>query len=158
MNYFDIILAAIILFSAFKGFKKGFVYQLIDLFAFLFLVYLIINYSNNVGKIVKVFIDVPGNYQFFIGATFIFIVLVVSKFLLYNVFIKDLVKGPIDRIFGLVFSVFKSALVISFIIFVINITKIINLSDLRKSSLLFLPIENIFPILNDLFQLNIPKF
>lgn len=158
MNTIDLVFAILLLWSAYRGFTKGFIVQLATLAALLLGILGAVMFSDfTSGLIIKRF-DVSGQYLPIISfaLTFIAIVIAVHIFAkMLNKLIDAIALGIVNRLLGVMFSVLKIAFIVSIILVLIN--KADNKynfipDETKENSLLYIPLSNfapmIFPYLN----------
>lgn len=154
MNYLDILLLIPIAWFAFKGFKNGFVLEIISLVSLVAGIYLAVNFSHFA---VKAF-NLSGKYSEIIAFAITFFAVVIGAYILgrsLDAILKKASLEGINRLAGLALGIVKIVLVCSVFIFLWNKIdpheKIIK-TETRDSSFLFRHIEKtasyIFPQLN----------
>ncbi len=151
MNYLDIILAIFLLWSLYKGMRKGIIKELAALIALIAGIYGAINFADNVQPYLKEQFAMESSFLPIVSfaITFIFIVLVVK---LVGFFIDKIIKavalGIISRLLGGIFGVLKTAFVLSALLLIINTfdyyLKLIPIEQ-KKQSVLYKPISNMIP-------------
>jgi len=137
MNYIDIIIIAILAFSAIFGFTNGFVKETTGLAALVFGIWGAIKFSAFTAQKLYDFFDISGQFTG-IAAFIITFVLIVVAIRLIGLIVDKLAKfmalGLLNRILGVAFGFFKSALFLSVLFFILN-----AIDDKRS----FLPKEKI---------------
>lgn len=162
MNSLDIILGGILIIAFFLGIRKGFVASLLSFLRLFIAGYIAIYYASDL----KPYMHWMGEQEDFTYqiAAFILCFLAVSialwflsKFL--TKFIDFLALGVLNRLVGGAFSILKYALLLSFVLFAINIIdkdKTWIEVDTSESSQLHDPIASIaptlIPIISDLIE------
>lgn len=162
MNSLDVILGGILILAFFLGFRKGFVASLLSFLRFFIAGYIAIYYASDL----KPYMHWMGQQEDFTYqiAAFILCFLVVSialwflsKFL--TQFIDFLTLGVVNRLAGGAFSILKYALLLSFVLFAIDIIdkdKTWIEEDTSESSQLHNPIASIaptlIPLISDLIE------
>jgi membrane protein required for colicin V production len=153
MNYFDLIIAVLIVLSAINGFKKGFIYQLASLAALILGIYLAVKFSKVIAPFINSHITSSANASKIIAFVFIFIIVMILVTLLGKFLEKVLEEvelGIINKIAGLVFGVVKSLFVISALMIFLQFS-IIKFNwpsqQTREGSFLYKPIESVAPAL-----------
>lgn len=139
----DYIIIFLVLISFYRGFKKGIVLQLIDIFTLLFSFYLIINYAQKFGSFINLFYNIPSNIQFLIGGIAIFIIAIIIKKLIYNLLISKIVKGFFDSLIGSIFSILKLLIFLIVILFVFEKINIFDRKIIYNNSIIFSKLEKI---------------
>lgn len=158
MNTIDLVFAILFLWSAYRGYTKGFIVQLATLAALLLGILGAVMFSDfTSGLIIKKF-EVSGQYLPIISFALTFIVIVIAVHLLakmLNKLIDAIALGIVNRLLGVLFSALKVAFIVSIILVLVN--KVDNKynfipDDTKENSLLYKPLSNfapmIFPYLN----------
>lgn len=158
MNYFDLIFAIILIYSAYKGFSKGLVIQVASLIALLLGIFGAIKFSDITADFLVQKFALETQYLPLISFAVTFIGIVICVHLIARIvdkLMKAIALGFINRIAGVVFGVIKTAFIISIILVIINnADKRLNFLPREKldDSLLYKPLSNfapyIFPYLN----------
>ncbi len=129
MNIFDIIILIILLISFITGFSKGFFVELGSVVGIILGLYLAMNFTQKVVE----WIDIESKYSYEIGFAITLVAVVVAVWLLAR-FITNFVDiinlGIFNKLFGGVFGVFKSILIMSMILLIYDsVTDKMSLSD-----------------------------
>jgi len=123
MNFIDLIFIVILLWSAYRGFTKGFILQLSTLAALLLGILGAIEFSDVTAGLLEDNFHISPNYINVIAFAVTFIIIVVAIHLLAT-FIQKLIQaialGFIDRILGIVFGIAKTAFILSIILVLVN--------------------------------------
>jgi membrane protein required for colicin V production len=123
MNYIDVLILIILIIAAVRGFANGLVREIASLAALVLGIWGAIKFSNfTAGKLYDYF-DMTGRYVGIVAfiVTFIVIVIVIHFIGLIGDKIMEAVSfGFFNRLLGIVFSVFKTVLVLSVIFVVLN--------------------------------------
>ncbi len=149
MNYFDIIVGAILAFALFKGFKNGLIIELASLAALVLGLLGSIKFSGFTASYLSQHINSDHIGLIAFIATFILIVIgvhLVAK--VVDKLVSAIALGPINRILGTLFSLFKYAFIISVLLAVFNgferNFKIIP-EEQKANSFLYEPLSSIAP-------------
>lgn len=162
MNSLDVILGGILIIAFFLGFRKGFVASLLAFLRFFIAGYIAIYYVSDLKPYMR-WMGQQEDFTYQIAA-FILCFLAVSialwflsKFL--TQFVDFLALGVLNRLAGGAFSILKYALLLSFVLFAINIIdkdKNWIEEETSESSQLHSPIASIaptlIPIISDLIE------
>lgn len=153
MNYIDIILIALLAYSAYRGFKNGVFIEMASLAALIFGIWGALKFSDfTAGKLVEWF-DMTSKYLGVMAFAITFVVIVIAVHFIANVLdklLKAVALGFLVRILGVVFAVVKNALILSIIL------TILNTIDSRshflpeeqlESSLLYGPVSDLAPMI-----------
>jgi len=158
MNTIDLVFAILFLWSAYRGYTKGFIVQLATLAALLLGILGAIMFSDFTSDLITKKFDVSSQFLPIISFAITFIVIVIAIHLLakvINKFIDAIALGVVNRLLGVLFSILKTAFIVSVILVIIN--KADNKynfipDDTKNNSLLYKPLSNlapmIFPYLN----------
>ena len=123
MNIIDIILIVPLLWSAYRGFTKGFIIELSSLAALILGVYFAYYFSGYAQSfLVKIF-DIGSQYLHIASFALTFIVVVILIIVLGKVlekFINILSLGFFNKLAGALFGVFKIVLILSVLLIIIE--------------------------------------
>ncbi len=137
MNFIDIIIIVILGYGLVKGFINGLIIEVASVLALILGIWGAIKFSSfTAAKLYDTF-DMSGQYVGIIAfvITFIIIVIVIHFIgLLADKLVKLAALGFLNRLLGILFGLFKSVMILSIIMVVLNAI------DARKS---FLPREKI---------------
>jgi membrane protein required for colicin V production len=123
MNYIDFIIIALLLFGALRGFTEGFIKELASLLALVLGIWGAIKFSSYTAARLYDYFDMTGRYVGIIAflVTFIVIVILVHFVgLVVDKFVDNLALGFMNRLVGIIFGAFKTALIISVILVILN--------------------------------------
>jgi membrane protein required for colicin V production len=158
MNTIDLVFAMLFLWSAYRGFTKGFIVQLATLGALLLGILGAVMFSDFTSSLIIKKFEVSGQYLPIISFAVTFIVIVVAVHILaklLNKLIDAIALGVVNRLFGVLFSMLKYAFIISIILVLINKADDkyhFIPEETKENSLLYKPLSNfaplIFPYLN----------
>ena len=158
MNTIDLVFAILFLWSAYRGFTKGFVVQLATLAALLLGILGAVMFSDFTSSLIIKKFEVSGQYLPIISFAVTFIVIVVAVHILaklLNKLIDAIALGIVNRLLGVLFSVLKYAFIISIILVLINkADDKYNFipEETKEESLFYKPLSDfaplIFPYLN----------
>jgi membrane protein required for colicin V production len=123
MNYIDFIIIILIVFGVVRGFTDGLVKELASLAALILGIWGAIKFSSfTAGKLYDYF-DMTGRYVGIIAFVITFILIVIAIHfvgLIADKFIDAISLGFLNRLLGMVFGGFKTALILSVIFVVLN--------------------------------------
>ena len=123
MNYIDFIIIILIIFGVVRGFTDGLVKELASLAALILGIWGAIKFSSfTAGKLYDYF-DMTGRYVGIIAFVITFILIVIAIHfvgLIADKFIDAISLGFLNRLLGMVFGGFKTALILSVIFVVLN--------------------------------------
>lgn len=151
MNIFDIVIAALLVFAFVRGLMKGFFVEVASLVALVGGVWGAIHFSYFVSDLLKEQVDWEENYISLAAFAITFVAIVVAISLLGKALTKmaDFAAlGLINKIFGGVFALLKSVVILS-VIFVffnrINNTLPFVGKETLNNSLLYEPVRDLVP-------------
>ena len=158
MNIIDLVFILILLWSAYKGFRKGFILQLSTLAALLLGIFGAIKFSDFTATLLTENFEISNQYIHIIAFAVTFIAIVIAVHLvakLIEKLIQAIALGFINRLLGVVFGVAKVAFIISIILVLVNkANDKYNFmpEENTENSLLYQPLSDfapmIFPYLN----------
>lgn len=123
MNWIDFVIIVLLVFGLARGFIDGFVKELASLLALILGIWGAIKFSAFTAERLYDYFDMTGRYVGIISflVTFIIIVIIIHFIgILVDKFVKTLSLGFLNRLLGIVFGVFKTALILSVIFVVFN--------------------------------------
>ncbi|HSO87121.1 MAG TPA: CvpA family protein [Draconibacterium sp.] len=151
MNYIDIILGLILIFSAIGGFKNGLITELASLAALILGIWGAIHFSDITTELLIKYFDLKSDYLNIISFGVTFIVIVILVHIVGNV-VNNLfdsgVLGITNKLGGMVFGFVRSILFLSIVLMVFdkidNDVQILP-EDAKSKSRMYEPIRNIAP-------------
>lgn len=158
MNTVDLVFAILLLWAAYRGFTKGFIVQLATLAALLLGILGAVLFSDFTSSLIIKKFDISGQYLPILSFAVTFIVIVIAVHLLakvINKLIDAIALGIVNRLLGVIFSLLKTAFIVSIVLVLIN--KLDNKynfipDETKNESFLYKPLSNfapmIFPYLN----------
>ena len=158
MNTVDLVFAILLLWAAYRGFTKGFIVQLATFAALLLGILGAVMFSDFTSSLIIKKFDVSGQYLPILSFAVTFIAIVIAVHILakaLNKLIDAIALGIVNRLLGVLFSVLKTAFIVSIILVLVN--KIDNKynfipKETKEKSLLYKPLSKfapmIFPYLN----------
>jgi membrane protein required for colicin V production len=123
MNYIDFIIIILLVFGLARGFINGFIKELASLLALILGIWGAIKFSAFTAERLYDYFDMTGQYVGIIAflITFVIIVIVIHFIgLLVDRFVEKISLGVLNSLLGIVFGVFKTALILSVILTVLN--------------------------------------
>jgi len=158
LNYFDVIIAILLLWSAYRGITRGFLIMAASLVALVLGVWGAIRFSDLTAGLLIENLDLESKYTSLIAFALTFIAIVIGVHLLARAMdklVKAVALGFVNRLAGLAFAVLRTAFVISIILVILNsIDRRIPFipEEHKNNSLLYNPLSklapSIFPYLN----------
>ncbi|MEE4197684.1 MAG: CvpA family protein [Bacteroidales bacterium] len=153
MNTIDLVFAILFLWSAYRGFTKGFIVQLATLAALLLGILGAVMFSDFTSSLIIKNFEVSGQYLPLISFAVTFIVIVIAVHLLaklLNKLIDAIALGIVNRILGMLFSLLKYAFIISIVLVLINKAdeKYSFIPDeTKENSLFYKPLSDFAPMI-----------
>ena len=151
MNIFDIVIAVILIIAFVRGFIKGFFVEIASLIALIGGVYGAIHFSYFAANILKKYVDWSENYIALTAFAVTFIIIVIAVSSLGKVFTKManfVALGMINKIFGGVFALLKSGVILSVVfVFIARVNSTIPFieKETLNTSVLYAPVKEIVP-------------
>jgi membrane protein required for colicin V production len=158
INYFDVIIAIFLLWSAYRGMTKGFLIMAASLAALIFGVWGAIRFSHLTAALLISSFGVQTKYLAMISFALTFVIIVILVHLLSRALdklVKAVALGIVNRIAGVLFGILKTAFLISIFLVILNgINNRVPFipEEHKENSLLYQPLSRlapaIFPFLN----------
>lgn len=123
MNWIDFVIIILLVFGLARGFINGFVKELASLLALILGIWGAIKFSVFTAERLYDYFDMTGQYVGIIAflITFIIIVIIIHFIgMIVDKFVETLSLGFLNSLLGLVFGVFKTALILSVIFVILN--------------------------------------
>lgn len=146
MNFIDIFIGALLLWFAFKGFKKGLVFELVSIVALSLGIYGGLKFSDRTSVYLMEYVD--SQYLPVVAFTVTFLVILVLVFAAGKVVEKIVNLAAlklVNKSLGAAFGVLKTLLILSVLIVILeSYDKKLNFvpTDTKESSLLYAPLLN----------------
>jgi len=162
VNFLDLIIGLPIVLLAISGFRNGFIKEIASLVALVAGLYFAIYFSDLVADWLLNYFDISHRWLFIVAfiLTFVVVVLVVSligKMLSKIAALAAL--GFLNRFIGMLFGILKGIVIMSALIMLfemIDSKASILKNDLKEGSLLYEPVESVFPcILRNVGDINL---
>ena len=161
MNILDIVLLACIIPAVIQGIRKGFIAQAVAIISMILGGWLAYRFSSTVTEWLGQWLDVSGTALNIVAFILIFAIVVTLLFLLGKILeasIKIILLGWLNKLLGLVFSLFKYMLIIGLLIILFDsLNSKFNLvsAEYLDSSFMYSGIKaiswSVFPYLKSLF-------
>jgi membrane protein required for colicin V production len=120
---FDIIFLIIFIWACYKGFTKGFIYQLATLLALVLGIFGAVKFSQYLTPVLIEKFNMEGQYVPLVSFALIFLVIIVLVHLagkLIEKMVEAVALGFLNRLAGAIFSSLKAAFIISVGLVVLN--------------------------------------
>jgi membrane protein required for colicin V production len=152
MNWIDFVILVLLVFGLVRGFTDGFVKELASLLALILGIWGAIKFSTFTAARLYDFFDMTGRYVGIVAFLITFIIIVIAIHfigMLVDKIVDTLSLSFLNRLLGLVFGVFKTALILSVIFVVLNVINAKHhfLPKAVEQSRLYYPIADIAPVL-----------
>lgn len=151
MNYIDIVLVILLVFSAIGGFKNGLIVELASLAALILGIWGAIHFSYVTSDFLIENLNFNSEHLPVISFIVTFIVIVILVHIVANVvdkMVETIMLGFVNKLAGLVFGVLKAALILSIILLVFDkIDKDVKIlpESTKSESRMYEPIRNLAP-------------
>jgi len=166
MNFIDLILLVLLAWGFISGMKNGLVHEVASLAALILGIFGAIHFSDYTSELLIEHFELSGRYLPIISFAVTFIAIVIAVHFLAGIMdklIKAIALGFVNRIFGAVFGILKTAFILSVLIFLLN-----SLNDKAhflpeekiEGSMLYKPVAGFFPFLFyriDLKTIKVPR-
>jgi membrane protein required for colicin V production len=123
MNLLDILLIVPLLWFAYRGFKRGLIIELASLAALILGIFAALHFSWYAGSILDDYFEMDEKYLSLLSFAVTFIVVVLIVYTIGKLIEKvvDMVAlGFVNKLFGALFGILKSALLLSVILLVLT--------------------------------------
>jgi len=123
MNWIDFIIIILLVFGLARGFISGFIKELASLLALILGIWGAIKFSSFTAERLYDYFDMTGQYVGIIAFMVTFVIIVIAIHfvgLVIDKFVEKISLGVLNSLLGLVFGVFKTALILSVIFTVLN--------------------------------------
>lgn len=151
MNVLDVLIGIPLAWAVIRGFSRGFVYELAALVGLLLGIYIAINFSGYASDFFASHFHWKGRAAWLVSLLITFALVVTGIKLLGIVMEKvaeSLAMGPLNHIAGALAGALKSALILSILIYLINLVdfnqSLVSPKN-RKESFLWQPVSDVAP-------------
>ncbi len=151
MNYIDLIIALLLAWFAFNGYRKGLVVEVASLAALILGIYAALYFSDVTSSFLIEFFKFSGKYLPIFSFILTFLLVVIAVVFVGKIvekFVDLILLTFLNKLAGAVFGVLKGALLLSLFIWIFNYFdpdhKILS-TETRNSAMLFKHIEEIAP-------------
>ena len=158
MNILDILIGIPMIYAIYKGFTKGFIYEIATLLALILGVYGAIHFSDFTAEVIQDTFKYESQYMEYISFIVTFIVIVIGINLIGRVMdktVEAVALGFVNRFLGLAFGLLKGILILSIVIRLLNYVNdrfsFIS-EEKKKESLLYEPMTYISDSIFDFFD------
>lgn len=123
MNFIDLIIIVLLILGAVRGFTDGFIKELASLLALILGIWGAIKFSSFTAERLYEYFDMTGRYVGILAFMITFIVIVILIHfigLLIDKFVDAIELSFLNRLAGILFGLFKTALILSVIFVILN--------------------------------------
>ena len=123
MNYIDFIIVVLLILGVARGFTDGFIKEFAALLALILGIWGAIKFSAFTAARLYDYFDMTGRYVGIIAFIITFIIIVVLVHfvgMIVDKFVDTMALGFLNRLIGIVFGLFKTALILSVIFVILN--------------------------------------
>jgi len=162
MNYIDFIIIILLILSAISGATKGFVYEFASLFGLIAGVWGAIKFSGAMRDFLQYRLDFNNNNVQIIAFVLTFVIIIVLVHIIAKAIekaVESVSLGVVNRIFGVVLALFKSAFILGILFLLIQrINEAIPFVPEKavQESKLYEPLRNVavysFPFLKGIYD------
>ncbi|HKJ78723.1 MAG TPA: CvpA family protein [Prolixibacteraceae bacterium] len=151
MNYIDIVLGLLLIFSAINGFRKGLIVELASLAALVLGIWGAIEFSYITSDFLVENFDLQTKHLNIISFILTFVVIVILVHIIGRVvdkLVKAVMLGFINKLAGLAFGILRAALILSIILVVFDkIDEEVQIlsPESKSESRLYDPVRNFAP-------------
>lgn len=124
MNFIDLIIVVLLILGAVRGFTDGFIKELASLVALILGIWGAIKFSSFTAEKLYEYFDMTGRFVGIIAfmVTFVVIVILIHFIgLIVDKFVEAIELSFLNRLVGIVFGLFKTALILSVIFVILNV-------------------------------------
>lgn len=152
INWIDLIISCFLIYGSIVGFRKGLIGEIASLFGFFISIISVYYFSNQLSKLIEVFLGLSSIIAYVLSCLIIFItVIYLISFIakLITKALKIVALGLLNRLTGLVFGLFKWVIILSSIIYLIKQTLFFGgieeqfKSDQIENSIIYNPLSEI---------------
>lgn len=153
MNYIDIILALLLVFSAINGFRKGLIAELASLAALILGIWGAIEFSDVTSEFLVENFNMKSEHLNIISFIVTFVVIVILVHIVggvVNKMVETVMLGFLNKLAGMVFGIVRAALILSVVLVIFDkIDEDIQIlsPEAKSESQMYEPIRNLAPSL-----------
>ncbi len=158
MNILDILIGIPLIYAIYKGFTKGFVYEVASLIALILGVYGAIHFSDFTAELIQDTFNYESQYMEYISFIVTFIAIVIGINLIGKIvdkMVESVALGFVNRLLGIAFGLMKGIILLSIVVHLLNYVNdrfsFIS-EEKKKESLLYVPMTHISDTLFDFFD------
>jgi len=158
MNVLDILIGIPLIYAIYKGFTKGFIYEVATLVALILGIYGAIHFSDFTAEVIQDTFNYESQYMEYISFVVTFIAIVVGINLIGRIIdkvVEAVALGFVNRLLGVAFGLLKGIVILSIVVHLLNyVNERVNFisEEKKKESLLYEPMSQIAETLFDFFD------
>ena len=158
MNILDIIIGIPLIYAIYKGFTKGFIYEVATLLALILGVYGAIHFSDFTAEVIQDTFKYESQYMEYISFIVTFIAIVIGINLIGKIIdkvVEAVALGFVNRLLGVAFGLLKGIIILSVLVHLVNyMNDRFNFisEEKQKESFLYEPMTYISDSLFDFFD------
>lgn len=153
MNYIDIVLVLLLVFSAISGFRKGLIVELASLAALILGIWGAIEFSDVTSNFLVENFHLKSDHLNIISFIVTFVVIVILVHIIgsvVNKMVETVMLGFLNKLAGMVFGIVRAALILSIVLVVFDkIDEDVEILSpkVKSESRMYEPIRNLAPSL-----------
>ena len=153
MNYIDIVLVLLLVFSAISGFRKGLIVELASLAALILGIWGAIEFSDVTSNFLVENFHLKSDHLNIISFIVTFVVIVILVHIVgsvVNKMVETVMLGFLNKLAGMVFGIVRAALILSIVLVVFDkIDEDVEILSpkVKSESRMYEPIRNLAPSL-----------
>ncbi|MHC1706487.1 MAG: CvpA family protein [Bacteroidales bacterium] len=123
MSYIDLILGIPLAWAIYRGFKKGLILELAMLIGLIVGLYAGLHFSKVAAEMISSNFHIQGEWLPVVSFIVVFILVLLGVYIMGKLMektVEALMMGILNKVGGAIFSVLKMALILSFILFMLN--------------------------------------
>lgn len=151
MNYIDIVLVLLLVFSAISGFKNGLIAEIASLAALVLGIWGAIHFSDVTSEFLIENLNLKTDHLNIISFVVTFVVIVILVHIVGNVIsklVETVMLGFVNKLAGLVFGILRAALILSIVLLIFDkIDKDVKIlpEKAKAESRMYEPIRDLAP-------------
>ena len=160
MNYLDAIIAVPLIWGAYKGFQRGFIFEIAMIIGLVLGLYIAFKFSVFFEGLIGKYVTGNASFLPYVSFFLVFVLVILAMVLLAKLLegiLKITSLNSFNKVAGAAFGLLKFGLVISILLTLFKpVDARLNLlkQDVKKGSVLYLPVMNIsryiFPALGEM--------
>lgn len=123
MIWIDFIIGGLLVWAAISGFRKGFILELATLLGLIVGIWAGLHFSKLAAELLKETFHLQGAYLPILSFLVVFVIVMIGVYFFGKILEKSaevMLMGWLNKLLGIVFGVLKQALILSFILMILN--------------------------------------